>query len=91
MITITLTIEIKRYSPPLKKAYKVIELDGNTYISKFARVSNETESLSVAPGFQCLGIAMLESRYISQYNHRLAIEEARYLSQYYRTLPNSKE
>jgi hypothetical protein len=72
MITITLTIQIfKKYPPPLY-IYKIIELDDNTYISKFARVSRGEENLSEATGPQCLGIAMLEARYISLCNHTLS-------------------
>ena len=71
MITITLNIQtFKKYPPPLY-IYKVIELDDNTYINKFARVSRGEENLSVATGFQCLGIAMLEAAYISLCNHAL--------------------
>ena len=73
MITITLKIQIIERDSPKAKVFKPIELDGNTYLNKFARVSNETEILSVAIGSQCLGIVM---------------EEAKYISLYYRTYPN---
>jgi hypothetical protein len=71
MITITLNIQVfKRNSLPLK-AYKVIDLGDNTYINKFAKVLRGEKILSVATGSQCLGIAMLEARYIYLCNHRL--------------------
>ena len=68
MITITLTIQtFKKYPPPLY-IYKVIELDDNTYINKFARVERGTQNLSVSTGPRCLGLAMLEAAYISLYH-----------------------
>jgi len=71
MITITLTIQtFKKYPPPLY-IYKVIELDDNTYINKFARVERGEENLSVSTGPQCLGNAMLEAAYISLYHRPL--------------------
>ena len=71
MITITLNIRtFKRNSPP-SKTYKVIDLGDNTYINKFARVERGEENLSVSTGSQCLGIAVLEARYISFCNHTL--------------------
>ena len=71
MITITLTIQtFKKYPPPLY-IYKIIDLGDNTYINKFARVERGEENLSVSTGSQCLGIAMLEARYISLCNHTL--------------------
>ena len=57
------------------KVLKLIELDGNTYLNKYARVSNETEVLSVSMDLQCLGIVM---------------EEAKELSKYYRALTSGK-
>jgi len=75
MITITLNIRtFKRDSPP-SKTYYIMYLGDNTYVNKFARVSNETEILSVSTGSECLGIVM---------------EETKYISQYYRVLPSGK-
>jgi len=75
MITITLMIQIIERDSPKAEVFKLIELDGNTYLNKFGRVSNETEILSVAIGSQCLGIVM---------------EEAKELSKYYRVLTSGK-
>jgi hypothetical protein len=69
MITITLTIKTFKRNSPLSKAYRVIELGDNTYINKFARVSNDTANLSVSTGPRCLGLAMLEAMYITLYHH----------------------
>jgi hypothetical protein len=72
MITITLKIQtFKKYPPPLY-IYKIIDLGDNTYINKFAMVSRGEENLSVLTGPQCLGIAMLEARYISLYHRTYA-------------------
>lgn len=71
MITITLKIQtFKRNHFPFK-AYKLIYLGDNTYVNKFASVSNETENLSVATGSECLGIVMEDMKYISQYYRAL--------------------
>jgi hypothetical protein len=75
MITITLKIQTFKRNHTPSKAYKIIYLGDNTYVNKFAKVSNETEILSVSTGSECLGIVM---------------EETKYISQYYRVLPSGK-